>query len=104
MPLKTLFLWHVAQAACVCRPTSGKTVLWLNAAPRQSLATIEVKGFGKILEVVAANAPLRRNVTIDDVGNVAAFLLSPLAAGVTSEITYVDGGFSHTMAGVTGSE
>ena len=45
------------------------------------------------------NAPLRRNVTIDDVGNVAAFLLSDLAAGVTSEIVYVDGGFSHAMAG-----
>ena len=43
------------------------------------------------------NAPLRRNVTIDDVGNVAAFLLSDLAAGVTSEIIYVDGGFSHAM-------
>ena len=42
----------------------------------------------------ASTAPLRRNVTIDDVGNVAAFLLSDLAAGVTAEITYVDGGFS----------
>jgi len=38
-------------------------------------------------------------VTIEDVGNVAAFLLSDLAAGVTSEITYVDGGFSHVMIG-----
>ncbi|TMH03972.1 MAG: SDR family oxidoreductase, partial [Betaproteobacteria bacterium] len=56
-------------------------------------------GFGKILDVVAQNAPLRRNVTIDDVGNVAAFLLSDLASGVTAEITYVDGGFSHAMAG-----
>ena len=46
----------------------------------------------------AQAAPLRRNVTIDDVGNVAAFLLSDLAAGVTAEITYVDGGFSHVMA------
>ena len=45
------------------------------------------------------SAPLRRNVTIDDVGNVAAFLLSDLAAGVTAEITYVDGGFSHAMSG-----
>jgi len=38
-------------------------------------------------------------VTIDDVGNVAAFLLSNLAAGISAEITYVDGGFSHVMAG-----
>ena len=44
----------------------------------------------------ASASPLRRNVTIDDVGNVAAFLLSDLAAGVTAEITYVDGGFSQT--------
>jgi enoyl-[acyl-carrier protein] reductase I len=49
---------------------------------------------------VAQHSPLRRNVTIDDVGNVAAFLLSDLAAGVTAEITYVDGGFSHAMAGI----
>jgi enoyl-[acyl-carrier protein] reductase I len=45
---------------------------------------------------VADAAPLRRNVTIDDVGNVAAFLMSDLASGVTAEITYVDGGFSQT--------
>ena len=51
-------------------------------------------------DVVERNAPLRRNVTIDDVGNVAAFLLSDLAAGVTSEITYVDAGFSQVMSGV----
>jgi enoyl-[acyl-carrier protein] reductase I len=44
--------------------------------------------------MVASAAPMRRNVTIEDVGNVAAFLLSDLAAGVTAEITYVDGGFS----------
>ena len=45
---------------------------------------------------MASAAPLRRNVTIDDVGNVAAFLMSDLASGVTAEITYVDGGFSQT--------
>ena len=53
--------------------------------------------------MVATHAPLRRNVTISDVGNVAAFLLSDLAAGVTSEIVYVDGGFSHAMGGVSAS-
>jgi len=82
----------------------GVRVNGISAGPIKTLAASGIKGFGKILEVVAANAPLRRNVTIDDVGNVAAFLLSPLAAGVTSEITYVDGGFSHTMAGVAGGE
>ena len=52
--------------------------------------------------MISAVTPLRRNVTIDDVGNVAAFLLSDLASGVTAEITYVDGGFSQT-AGISGS-
>ena len=82
----------------------GIRVNGISAGPIKTLAAAGIKGFGKILDVVEANAPLRRNVTIDDVGNVAAFLLSPLAAGVTSEITYVDGGFSHAMAGAAGLE
>jgi len=77
----------------------GVRVNGISAGPIKTLAAAGIKGFGKILEVVANNAPLRRNVTIDDVGNVAAFLLSDLASGVTAEITYVDGGFSHVMAG-----
>jgi len=77
----------------------GVRVNGISAGPIKTLAASGIKGFGKILDVVATNAPLRRNVTIEDVGNVAAFLLSDLAAGVTSEITYVDGGFSHAMAG-----
>jgi enoyl-[acyl-carrier protein] reductase I len=81
----------------------GVRVNGISAGPIKTLAASGIKGFGKILEVVEANAPLRRNVTIDDVGNAAAFLLSDLAAGITSEITYVDGGFSHVMAG-TGAE
>ncbi|MFZ2649261.1 MAG: enoyl-ACP reductase FabI [Burkholderiaceae bacterium] len=82
----------------------GIRVNAISAGPIKTLAASGIKDFGKILEVVANNAPLRRNVTIDDVGNVAAFLLSPLAAGVTSEITYVDGGFSHAMAGATAAQ
>jgi len=77
----------------------GVRVNGISAGPIKTLAASGIKGFSKILEVVEKNAPLRRNVTIDDVGNVAAFLLSDLAAGVTSEITYVDGGFSHAMGG-----
>jgi len=50
--------------------------------------------------VVETTAPIRRNVTIEDVGNVAAFLMSDLASGVSAEITYVDGGFSQVMGGV----
>ena len=53
----------------------------ISAGPIKTLAASGIKGFGKILDVVSGHAPLRRNVTIDDVGNVAAFLLSDLAAG-----------------------
>ena len=55
---------------------------------------------GKILGAVAATSPIRRNVTTEEVGNVAAFLLSDLASGVTAEITYVDGGFSQVVGGI----
>ena len=82
----------------------GIRVNGISAGPIKTLAASGIKGFGKILEVVAANAPLRRNITIDDVGNAAAFLMSPLASGITSEITYVDGGFSHAMSGVASLE
>ena len=75
----------------------GIRVNGISAGPIKTLAAAGIKGFGKILEVVETNAPLRRNVTIDDVGNAAAFLLSDLAAGITAEITYVDGGFSNVM-------
>jgi enoyl-[acyl-carrier protein] reductase I len=78
----------------------GIRVNGISAGPIKTLAASGIKGFSGILESVAANAPLRRNVTIDDVGNVAAFLLSDLAAGVTAEITYVDGGFSTTVGGM----
>ena len=69
----------------------------ISAGPIRTLAASGIKDFSKLLGVVAASSPLGRNVTIDDVGNVAAFLLSDLAGGVTAEITYVDGGFSQAM-------
>jgi enoyl-[acyl-carrier protein] reductase I len=78
----------------------GVRVNGISAGPIKTLAASGIKGFGKILEVVAAQSPLRRNVTIDDVGNTAAFLLSDLASGVTAEITYVDGGFSRVTGGL----
>ena len=56
-----------------------------------------IRDFNILLNFVAKNAPLRRNVTIEEIGNAAAFLLSDLASGITGEITYVDGGFSHVM-------
>ncbi len=78
----------------------GVRVNGISAGPIKTLAASGIKGFGKILSVVAETAPIRRNVTIDDVGNVAAFLLSDLAGGVTAEITYVDGGFSQVVGGI----
>ena len=77
----------------------GVRVNGISAGPIKTLAASGIKSFGRILDIVERNAPLRRNVTIDDVGNVAAFLLSDLAAGITAEITYVDGGFSQVMGG-----
>ncbi|QIM48820.1 enoyl-ACP reductase FabI [Pusillimonas sp. DMV24BSW_D] len=72
----------------------------ISAGPIKTLAASGIKDFGSILKFVEAHAPLRRNVTIDDVGNVAAFLLSDLAAGVTGEITHVDAGFSTVIPGM----
>ncbi len=82
----------------------GVRVNGISAGPIKTLAASGIKGFGKILDVVASNAPLRRNVTIEDVGNAAAFLLSDLASGITAEITYVDGGFSHVMGGISAED
>ncbi|MGE4125223.1 enoyl-ACP reductase FabI [Neopusillimonas aromaticivorans] len=72
----------------------------ISAGPIKTLAASGIKDFGSILKFVEAHAPLRRNVTTDDVGNVAAFLLSDLAAGVTGEITHVDAGFSTVVPGM----
>ena len=76
----------------------------ISAGPIKTLAASGIKGFGKILDFVESNAPLRRNVTIEDVGNAAAFLMSDLASGITGEITYVDGGFSHVIGGMAEAE
>jgi enoyl-[acyl-carrier protein] reductase I len=72
----------------------------ISAGPIKTLAASGIKGFGKILGAVAESSPIRRNVTTEDVGNVAAFLLSDLAAGVSAEIMYVDGGFSNVVGGI----
>lgn len=77
----------------------GVRVNAISAGPIKTLAASGIKDFGKLLGDFAATAPIRRTVTIEDVGNVAAFLLSDLAAGVSAEITYVDGGFSQVMGG-----
>ncbi|MGH8149594.1 MAG: enoyl-ACP reductase FabI [Steroidobacteraceae bacterium] len=73
---------------------SGIRVNGLSAGPVKTLAAAGIAGFRKMLGRVAEVAPLRRNVTLEDVGNAAAFLCSDLAAGITGEILYVDGGFN----------
>ena len=85
-------------AEAVGRTADGRSIRanGISAGPIKTLAASGIKDFGKLLSRVADASPLRRNVTIEDVGNVAAFLLSDLASGVTAEITYVDGGFSQT--------
>ena len=80
----------------------GIRVNAISAGPIKTLAASGIAGFGKILKHVEAFAPLRRNVTIDDVGNAAAFLLSDLAAGVSAEILHVDGGFHVTSVTIPG--
>jgi enoyl-[acyl-carrier protein] reductase I len=77
----------------------GIRVNGISAGPIKTLAAAGISGFNKILKFVEDNAPLRRNVTTEDVGNAAAFLMSDLAAGITGEITYVDGGFNTTVGG-----
>jgi enoyl-[acyl-carrier protein] reductase I len=71
----------------------GTRVNGISAGPIKTLAASGIKGFSRMLEYNAKTAPMRRNVTIEEVGNVAAFLLSDLASGITGEITYVDCGF-----------
>jgi len=78
----------------------GVRVNGISAGPIKTLAASGIKGFSKILDHVASNAPLRRNVTSLEVGNVASFLMSDLASGMTGEITYVDAGFHHVMGSI----
>ena len=81
----------------------GLRVNGISAGPIKTLAAMGIGGFSKILKFVEDNAPMRRNVTIEDVGNVAAFLMSDLAAGITGEITHVDSGFSTVFGGMAGA-
>jgi enoyl-[acyl-carrier protein] reductase I len=89
----------VRYLACNLGP-EGIRVNAISAGPIKTLAAAGIAGFRKILGHVEENAPLRRTVTIEDVGNVAAFLSSDLASGVTGEVTYVDAGYN--ILGMTG--
>ncbi len=72
----------------------GIRVNGISAGPIRTLAASGIKDFRKMLSYNEAATPLRRNVTIDEVGNAAAFLCSDLASGIAGEILYVDGGFN----------
>jgi len=71
----------------------------ISAGPIKTLAAAGIGDFSKLLSYNEKHAPLKRNVTIEEVGNTAAFLCSDLASGITGEITYVDGGFNTTALG-----
>jgi enoyl-[acyl-carrier protein] reductase I len=72
----------------------GLRVNAISAGPIKTLSAAGIAGFRKMLGLVANVAPMRRNVTLEDIGNAAAFLCSDLAAGITGEILYVDNGFN----------
>jgi enoyl-[acyl-carrier protein] reductase I len=74
----------------------GIRVNAISAGPIKTLSAAGIPGLRKMLSHVAATAPIRRNVTIEDVGNAAAFLCSDLSAGISGEVLYVDGGY-HTV-------
>ena len=78
----------------------GIRVNGISAGPIKTLAAAGIGSFGKILAYNEKTAPLRRNVTTEEVGNTAAFLCSDLASGITGEIIYVDAGFSTVAFGI----
>ncbi|WP_165666670.1 enoyl-ACP reductase FabI [Metapseudomonas otitidis] len=77
----------------------GTRVNAISAGPIRTLAASGIKHFRKMLAENERQTPLRRNVTIEEVGNAAAFLCSDLASGISGEILYVDGGFNTTAMG-----
>jgi enoyl-[acyl-carrier protein] reductase I len=80
----------------------GTRVNGVSAGPIRTLAAAGIGNFRRMLEHVETNAPLRRNVSIEDVGNAGAFLCSDLASGVTGEVLYVDAGYN--ILGMAGYE
>ena len=77
----------------------GTRVNAISAGPIRTLAASGIKSFRKMLAANEKQTPLRRNVTIEEVGNAGAFLCSDLASGISGEILYVDGGFNTTAMG-----
>ena len=86
-------------AACLGK--EGIRCNGISAGPIKTLAASGIGNFNKLLHHVAEQNPLRRNVTIEEVGNAAMFLCSPWASGITGEIMYVDGGFNTVGMGAS---
>lgn len=93
----------VRYLACTLGP-EGTRANAISAGPIKTLAASGIGSFGKLLSFNEKNAPLRRNVTIEEVGNAAAFLCSDLASGVTGEVMYVDAGFNTTALAVADAD
>ncbi len=74
----------------------------ISAGPIKTLAAKGISDFNRLLDYAEQNAPLRRNVTIEEVGNTAAFLCSDLASGITGEVLYVDSGYHITAMAAHG--
>ena len=75
--------------------TENIRVNGISAGPIKTLAGAGIKGFRSMLSLAEKTSPMKRNVTIEEVGNAAASLCSDLASGITGEILYVDAGYSH---------
>ncbi len=85
---------NVRYMAAAMGPEKGIRVNAVSAGPIKTLAASGIKDFGKLLDYAADSSALKRNVTIDEVGNAAAFLCSDLASGITGEVTYIDSGYN----------
>ena len=85
---------NVRYMAAALGGDKGIRVNAISAGAIKTLAASGIKGFGKLLDHAAESSALKRNVSIDEVGNAAAFLCSDLASGITGEVTYVDAGYN----------
>ena len=82
-----------------CLGSEGIRANGISAGPIKTLAAAGIGNFSKLLSRFEARAPIHRGITIDEVGNVAAFLFSDLASAITGEIVYGDGGYSTVAVG-----
>ncbi|WWO95466.1 MAG: SDR family oxidoreductase [Candidatus Dasytiphilus stammeri] len=75
-------------------PTKGIRVNAISTGPIKTLAAYGIKNFKKMFSYIKSHSPLRRTISLEEIGNVASFLCSDLASGITGQVIYVDGGFN----------